>query len=546
MTITPTTKGFEISFPFNSAFLNAVKGIGATWRPVEKLWFTPKENFHAVDRIAKKFNATVIAERLEEYDVIPELPALTVTIPLLRTLFPYQGQGVQYSLTHKRVIVGDQPGLGKTSQAIATVVASGSYPCLIICPSTLKINWEKEWMIVAGEKCLILSDRTRNTWHQYWKVGMVKVFIVNYESLKKYFVESITIPEDETLKLKYIKFRENVQLFNSVIIDEIHKCKEATTQQSKFVAGICMGKAYVLGLTGTPVVNKPKDLIAQLGIIGMLKHFGGQKGFMDRYCGGDGKGAFNLKELNYKLCMTCFYQRQKKDVLKDLPDKIRKITYCEITNRKEYAEVEKSLEEYLIKWKNKTDAEVEKSLRGEIMVLMGIQKNISARGKLNEVFEYVDEITEAGEKVVLFVHQKEIAIALLNKYKQAVSVRGDDSMEQRDINVGKFQNDPRTNVIICSIQAAGVGITLTASSRVGMVELPWHAAHCDQCEDRCHRIGQKGSVEATYFLGKDTIDEDIYEIIEKKRAIANDVTGVVDNIQRMIIDKMAGRLTNKK
>ena len=259
---------------------------------------------------------------------------------------------------------------------------------------------------------------------------------------------------------------------------------------------------------------------------------------MDRYCGGNGGGAFNLKELNYKLATTCFFQRQKKDVLQDLPDKMRNIVLCDITTRKEYNDAINDLSDYLKEYRNATDAQVERSMRGEIMVRIGVCKNISARGKLNEVFEYVDEVTEAGEKVVVFIHQKEIALKLLERYPQAVSVRGDDKMEQRQTAIDKFQNNPKTNVIVCSIKAAGVGITLTASSRVAFVELPWHPADCDQCEDRCHRIGQKDSVQVTYFLGGDTIDEHIYDIIEKKRKVANEITGTEDSVQREIIDKI--------
>ncbi len=119
-------------------------------------------------------------------------------------------------------------------------------------------------------------------------------------------------------------------------------------------------------------------------------------------------------------------------------------------------------------------------------------------------------------------------------------------MDARQHAVDSFQKDAKTNLIICSIKAAGVGITLTSSSRVAFVELPWHAADCDQCEDRTHRIGQKNSVQCTYFLGKDTIDEDIYKIIESKRKVANTITGSVDNVQREIIDRLSESLFNSK
>jgi SWI/SNF-related matrix-associated actin-dependent regulator of chromatin subfamily A-like protein 1 len=552
LTVTPTPATFEIEFNYNPKIIEAVKNIGgARWNPVRKIWTVTKDKQTEVERLVNRFGGSKVTERKQEFGLIPELPELTIDIPLKRSLFPFQSKGVAYCLDKKRVIMGDQPGLGKTSQAIAAIIAAKAFPALIICPSSLKINWQREWETVAGMKAMILTDKVKTSWPQYYRVGMVQVFIVNYESLKKYFVDSIDKvldPEgnEMPLRLNHIHFRDTINLFKSVTIDELHRCKDSGAQQSKFTAGIAKNKELILGLTGTPVVNKPKDLISQLGIIGRLAEFGGYSYFLKRYCGGDGRGASNLEELNYKLATTCFYQRQKKDVLKELPDKMRQIVLCDITTRKEYAEAERNLKEYLLKWKNKSDAEVEKSLRGAIMVQMGILKNISARGKLNEVFEHIDEVLESGQKFGIFIHQKEIAAAIRRKYPHAVSITGDDSQEARDAAVTAFQNNPRVNLIICSIMAAGVGLTLTAASRMGMLEQPWTAAACDQCEDRFHRIGQKDSVQASYFLGKDTIDEYIYETIESKRSVSNTITGTVDNIQREIIDRLADSLFNTK
>lgn len=543
ITATDTGNRIELQFAYNPYIIGAVKQIeGKRYNPATQTWSVPKEQLQAVQSLQKKYGGGInvdVQRKSEEINVIPELPELTIEIPLKRALFPFQAKGVAQGLKFKRFINGDQPGLGKTTQAIATAVGAGCKCILVICPSTLKTNWQREWEIVAGMKSMILNDSVKNTWSKYYTANLYKVFIVNYESLKKYFVHKINTPEGKRLSLKYIEFKKEINLFDCIIIDELHRCKDGTTQQAKFIMGLTRGKEYVFGLTGTPVVNKPKDLISQLYIINQLQNIvPNYKYFMDRYCGGNGGGAFNLKELNYKLATTCFFQRQKKDVLQDLPDKMRNIVLCDITTRKEYNDAINDLSDYLKEYRNATDAQVERSMRGEIMVRIGVCKNISARGKLNEVFEYVDEVTEAGEKVVVFIHQKEIALKLLERYPQAVSVRGDDKMEQRQIAIDKFQNNQSTNVIVCSIKAAGVGITLTASSRVAFVELPWHPADCDQCEDRCHRIGQKDSVQVTYFLGSETIDEHIYDIIEKKRLISNEVTGTEDSVQREIIDKI--------
>jgi len=542
ITVTEYGRSIELEFNYNPRIVEAVKCIkGRYFNFNKKCWIVPMEQKEAVQSLIKRYGTTnnVVSKQPEQVHAIPELPDLNIDIPLKRSLFPFQSKGVAQGLKFKKFINGDQPGLGKTTQAIATAVGANCKCILVICPSSLKINWQREWEVVAGIKSMILNDSVKTTWHKYYSAGIYKIFITNYESLKKYFVQKINTPEGKRLSLKYIEFKKEIDLFDCVIIDELHRCKDGSTQQSKFVMGVARDKEYIIGLTGTPVVNKPKDLISQLYIINQLQNVvPNYKYFIDRYCGGNGMGAFNLKELNYKLSTTCFFQRQKKDVLQDLPDKMRNIVLCDITTRKEYNDAINDLANYMKEYKQATDAQVERSMRGEIMVRIGICKNISARGKLNEVFEYIDEITEANEKVVVFIHQKEIALKLLEHYPQSVSVRGDDNQEQRQNAIDKFQNDKNTNVIICSIKAAGVGITLTASSRVAFVELPWHPADCDQCEDRVHRIGQKDSVQATYFLGNETIDQHIYEIIEKKRLVANEVTGTTDSVQREVIDKI--------
>ncbi len=549
MQIIETPYNFELIFDYNVRIIAAIKAIpGKYWNPGNKCWCIPLSQRNAVEVLAKKYNVIPAgSDQPENIGVIPELPELDIQIPLKRDLFPFQGKGVAYTLQKMGtggVFIGDKPGLGKTSQAIAATVAAKSKCILIICPSTLKLNWQREFMDVAGMKSMIMADSVKNTWHVYHKTGLFNVFIVNFESLKKYFVASINKPADKPLKLNHIVFKDTINLFDTIIIDESHKCKDGSTQQAKFCMGITRQKRLVLCLSGTPVVNKPKDLVSQLHILGRLDQFGGYKYFMNRYCGGNGSGATNLRELNYKLCTTCFYQREKKDVLKELPDKIRQIVLCDITTRKEYNEALEDLANYLKKYKEKTDPEIQNSMRGEIMVQIMACKNISARGKLQDAIDQIDEVIESGEKIGVFIHQKEIAQALLKHYPGAVSVRGDDSMEARQAAVDSFQRDASTKIIICSIKAAGVGITLTAASRMMFIELPWHAADCDQCEDRFHRIGQKDSVQCGYLLGKDTIDEKIYEIIESKRLVANTITGSADDIQKEIIDKIANSLFN--
>lgn len=435
-----------------------------------------------------------------------------------------------------------------TAQAIAAVTAANAFPCLVICPGSVKINWEREWKMWTNHKPMILADSVKRTWPYFYDSGLADVFIVNYESLKKYFVKEIRQEIDpktgkpKKLTLKQITFNKEINLFKSVIVDESHRVKDTSTQQTKITKGVCNGKEYIFLLTGTPVVNKPKDLVSQLGIINQMQHFGGYQNFLKWFC----DRANRWKELNVLLRNTCFYRREKQEVLKQLPSKVRQAVLCSISTQREYSEAMTNLEDYLKRYRQATDEQVQRSMRGEIMVKIGILKNISARGKLKDVIDYVSDVVDSGEKIVLFVHLREVADTLKKFFPAAVSILGQDDLLTRQRNIDAFQKDPSVQLIICSIKAAGVGITLTASSRVAFVELPWHPADCEQCEDRAHRIGQVDSVQCTYFLGKDTIDEWIYKLINEKRDMSRQITGANDEVEESIMNGVLNLLNKDK
>ena len=536
---------FELSFKYKTSIIDRVRQIpGRRFDGTKKVWIVPTRSRVELERVIyqiqqfENINWVNGTEKKEEdiaYD-IPELPDLTVPHNLKIQPYPYQLKGIARGLELKRFMNCDEPGLGKTLQSIATINLADAFPCLVICPSSLKINWLREWEKFTDKKAMILTDKVRDTWTFFFQTGMHQVFIVNYESLKKYFVQRIKKAEGWTLR--DVEFRNSINLFKSVIIDESHRCKSASTQQAKFCKGICTGKEWVIELTGTPVVNRPKDLIPQLAILNRMEDFGGYKPFVNRYCSGQ-REASNLKELNFNLWQYCMFRREKSLVLTDLPDKIRQVNTCEITNRKEYMDAERDLIMYLQKYKDADDDKIEKALRGEVMVRINILRQISARGKVRDVIEFVKDFRENGKKIILFCSLHEVVDQLKRYFPTAVSVTGRDSQDEKQRAVDAFQNNPKADIIICSIKAAGVGLTLTASSNVAFVEFPWTYADCCQCEDRAHRIGQKDSVTCYYFLGRRTIDEKVYRIIQEKKNIANAVTGSTEDIEENIVDMVA-------
>ena len=534
---------YIVAFDYSPAIINDIKLIpGQRFDSASKNWVIPDSSKRFVDMLAQKHNFNFkdgeVPPIFKNFSFdIPAMPKLRADIPLKRELFPFQKEGVQYILDQKRVIVGDQPGLGKTAQAIAALVAANAFPALIICPSSLKENWRREVEMWTTKTAMVLNDSIRNTWSYFYDAKLADIFTVNYESLKKYFVAEINQPvgpdgKKAPLRLNHIKFSNKINLFKAVVADESHRVKDIKTQQAKFTKGVCSGKEYILLLTGTPVVNKPKDLVSQLGIIDRLGDMGGYQNFLQWFCEADDR----WRELNVMLRRKCFYRREKTDVLKDLPAKMRQAVMCNITTRKEYNDALTDLADYLKRYKQATDEQIQRSMRGEIMVRIGALKNISARGKITDVVDYVSDVVDAGEKIILFTHLREVQQQLKSFFPAAVTIFGDDDMATRQRNVDAFQNDPRVQVIICSIKAAGVGLTLTASSRVAFVELPWHPADCEQCEDRAHRIGQTDSVQCTYFLGQDTIDEDIYKLIADKRDMSNQITGARDEVEESVVN----------
>lgn len=536
---------FELSFNYKTSIIERVRQIpGRRFDGARKVWIVPTRSRVDLERMIYQIqqfeninwvSGTTKKEEDIAYDV-PELPDLTIPHSLKIQPYPYQLKGIARGLELKRFMNCDEPGLGKTLQSIATINLANAFPCLVICPSSLKINWQREWEKFTDKKAMVLTDKVRDTWTFFYQTGMHQVFIVNYESLKKYFVQRIKKAEGWTLR--DVEFRNSINLFKSVIIDESHRCKSASTQQAKFCKGICTGKEWVIELTGTPVVNRPKDLIPQLAILNRMDDFGGYKPFVNRYCSGQ-REASNLKELNFNLWKYCMFRREKSLVLTDLPDKIRQVNTCEITNRKEYMDAERDLIMYLQKYKDADDEKIEKALRGEVMVRINILRQISARGKVRDVIEFVKDFRENGKKIILFCSLHEVVDQLKRYFPTAVSVTGRDSQDEKQRAVDAFQNNPKADIIICSIKAAGVGLTLTASSNVAFVEFPWTYADCCQCEDRAHRIGQKDSVTCYYFLGRCTIDEKVYRIIQEKKNIANAVTGSTEDIEENIVDMVA-------
>lgn len=450
-------------------------------------------------------------------------------------LLPFQRAGVAYALRAKRTFIADEMGLGKTVQAIATLHASESFPALIVCPASLKMNWQREvkkWL--PNRSVEILTGTTSRT-------TTADVRIINYDILHAWAESFIDL--------------------KGLVLDESHYIKNATTRRAKAAIELSDrvdAEGTVLCLSGTPVLNNATELIPQLRVINRLKDFGGVKEFRRRY----GYGA-NLTELNRKLRSTCYVRRRKSEVLTELPPKRWSdiVVEGDATVMKEYREAEQNLVAYLaVKAREFALAEGATDMQAreaawqaqmraqaaEHLVAVTNLKKLAARAKMKAAEEWINDFLESGKKLVAFGWHRATVDMVADQFAHGVKVQGGMDDAARQASVDAFQTDEEQKVISCSIKAAGVGLTLTAASDVLFLEQGWTPADMEQAADRCHRIGQTDSVTAWTLLCADTIDEYISELIANKRALVDAATEGGDDIkQASVLGDLLVRLASR-
>lgn len=562
---------FLIFFPYRNELVTAVKLIqGTRWWAAKKCWTAPLSSAKQIKQFAMGYDFTIgdmafsmmndVEDNLEnsyssEY--------IELNLPVKKKFYPFQTVGVDYVMKNKRVIIGDQMGLGKTVQGIGGIVGTDAIPYLIIVPKDLRLNWLDEIQAWTDHKAIILNKKNVKQLPFLIQSKMVQAVITNYEGVNTFFIKEIKEIEftsgpnkGTTYKRVYPNGLE--LLFKGVIVDEGHKCRNKRTLRFKTIKKVMEDKDVRIVLTGTPVVKGPEDLAALLELIGQIDYFGGYRDFMDKYRQikkdfGDKKDQanFELKNLNIKLRSRCFIRREKQQVLTDLPDKFRKIVRVELENRDEYDHAFISIQDYLVS-QNVNPAKIDAALRAELLVRLGVLKQLSAKGKMTAFEEFVDDVLESGEKLVVFCWFNETVQQLKNKFKQhgAVTICGNiDGHPMADweiqSNKKKFQEDPNCKLIICTYGKGGVGHTLTAASKWACIELGWTYADQAQAEDRIHRIGQKNACECYYFLGADTFDEDFYRLIDQRRQLEKVTTGGTEEIHVESIGDIAKKMLEK-
>lgn len=425
---------------------------------------------------------------------------------LLITLFPYQKVGVQFiEAADGCGMIFDQPGLGKSAMAIAYAVKH-NLKTVVICPASLKYNWQNEINKFTSAKSFIIDTKMKDMPLNFDGYNFV---IINYDIISKfdkYFLE---------------------KQFDLIVLDECHAIKSYKAKRTQNVLKLKDSFNHKIILTGTPLLNRPQELFTLLNFI-RPEEWNSFWPYAQKFCdlkrmpwGNDYSGSSNELELHEKIS-PYYIRRHKKDVLKDLPPKLQTNLILELSPsyQKEYTRMLKDYVKYLVEEKQYQKAK--KAQFNEQLVKLGALKKLCIQDKLDKLDEILSKFVENDQKVVLFSQYAETVTVLAERYPElSVKLTGAMSATERNTSVNLFKTDPKILFFLGTIGAAGVGLTLTEASNVILIDQPWTPAEVEQAADRCHRIGTKDTVNVYHLISKDTIDGDIQALLAKKKSIAD-------------------------
>lgn len=457
----------------------------------------------------------------------------------------YQIEGITYMINHGNCINGCECGTGKTMQSILYVEVLDLFPCLVICPSSVKSSWLKEWKQWNPNRTIHVID-SKDGENTDWKAD---VTIINYDYLYK------RGKSKEEIKLRYS--RSLSKKWGTVILDEIHLCKNPKSLRSRSVKKIVKKSTKVLALSGTLIMNRPQELINVLDILGRFKEiFPNLQYFLYRYCnakrmrfGLDCSGASYTLELNSIISHYCYFRKSKRDVLTELPDVINQTVNCPITNKKEYKQAEDDLITYL----EGIDIEAaERALKAEHLVRISNLKRLSLEGKLNFIEQFLKDWTESNEddKIIVFGTLKEPLKQLYQKFKdESELVVGECSTEEKMNKVERWKKEKQILFANTATLSTGVDGLQKVCSNMIFVEYPVGPTDLEQAISRLERMGQKNSINVYFLLSDETIDTRIGEIFKEKSKVINAVnkgTSIVeiDKIQSIDMELLKSYKSN--
>lgn len=513
---------FKLSFRYDPTSVAKVKELAERrYLPEERAWEIPAHELPALiekvglnnissnEEIVQALQSKEVEDKRQATqerlkDIKPVIDFDFKTSPL-----PHQIEAFNTGLEKNSLLLGDEQGLGKTKESIDIAVARKHelVKCLIVCGvNSVKYNWEKEIKIHSNEGSVMVDGKTmdiRVSQLNEWYKSSSYFGIINIESLRN----------DKIQDALYLGIKDGY--IGAIIVDEIHKAKNGSSQQGKALRIL---KAPVkIGLSGTPM-NKAEDLWNILTWLGVEKR--SFYSFRNAYCVMGGYGGYkvvghkNLDSLNAELNTVML--RRKKDEVLDLPPKLYSTEYVELTTaqRKLYRDIKNGI---LQDMENILTSVNPLSCTLRLRQLTSGNPNITEDNpKLDRIKEMLeDEIIPNGYKAIIFSQWSTIAKDLgteLQEY-QPIVITGDVKPEDRQKMVDTFQTNPHCKIAIGTIGAMGTGLTLNKASYVFFMDKAWNSGDNAQAEDRAHRIGTVGAVNVISMVAKGTIDEAVEDLL---------------------------------
>ncbi len=527
----------KITFPYNPKLVPSMHQLeGKSWNPKGKYW----GGVLCVENIEMLLKLGFMLER-EVHNWYVKQSALssldTIDVKGLNgELRPYQKEGVAFvEQKGGRALIADDMGIGKTLQAIAwtRVNPKINLPVIIVCPASVKYHWKDQLFKWVSDKLTVQVYEGK-------KNNFVKAdyHIVNYDILyttqkcptcdgtKKIWKgrELVKCPSCKG-KGKLILLREDLMWVKAVtiIFDEIHFIKDPKSNRSMAASYLVKSAKHVIGLSGTPIDNRPKEIYPGISLINPSVFPSWWK-FMQRYCGAEKgpfgwkfDGASNIPELYQKLTSTVMIRRKKEDVLKDLPAKTKVVVPLPIGNKKAYQAAVNKFEAWLDKNPDNP---------AEAMVEMGHLKQAAVAGKIEACVQWIWDFLDSDEKLVVFCTHKATVAALKKRFGAlSVVIDGTVALNKRKGIIDTFVTDPEKRLFIGNLKAVGTGVDglQKVCSNSCTIEFGWIPTLHNQADDRLHRIGQDDAVTSWYLIGMDTIEEDIIKLLDKKSKILSQV-----------------------
>lgn len=554
-----TTDGeIALSFPYHPAWVGAVKRVRRrTFDPDARRWIVPAwlapelvEQLSAVDAPAGVLDTlrVLAGEALAESARLSarSARAYEATFPMLAVrypdLFAHQRSGIEFLLrprVERGALLADDMGLGKSRQAI--IAAHEGAPegaILIVCPASLKLNWQREIRLALGEGPSVSVVTGKTLERARWT-------LINYDLLKRHHAELLAeswacVILDEA---HYIKNRHSERSLLVLGGESKRRKRSPRSLPNGRVRGLVDRADRVMLLTGTPITNRPLDLFPLLRAI---RHPLGDDllPFAIRYCaafqsehGWDMKGASHLDELHDKLEGVLL--RRKKDQVLDLPPKLRT-----------YMPLEVDLGAYRRVWLDyvaRLAAGKRRMPRRSLLAEIAKLRHAAATAKIPSAIALVENILSAGEKVIVFTCYQRVVDAMMTHLSdRAVRVTGAESTAERQAAVDAFQGQSDVRVFVGNLQAAGVGISLTAATQVVFVDYSFVPAEHLQAEDRPYRIGQHNAVTITYLSAAGTIDEEIEQLLAQKLGVVCEaIDGELPPLANSFVDNLLAVLEER-